>query len=245
MDYHKKIKAVMDSVGTKHDFASGEAIVSAGEKADTFFVIKSGLAQVVLNDSDQFPVATLQEGTYIGYEVAYDRPDYERSVIALTDVEVIACHKEQLRKEFSSCNHQVLLLKGLLSEFLKVANDHAPIERILKSNLPGEYKFYFCLLDLARIMGSGSDGIVGREVFLPPLKTILTMYGISRTTAYRACSSSALCDKFTFSAGQDYCLATFRESPERVFEDPGLSYSIQAANVQPLVNHFCGIDIHT
>jgi putative ABC transport system ATP-binding protein len=80
---------------TKESHAAGEPIILQGEEGDKFYLLKSGLVDVIVNRgrSDEARVATLSKGQFFGETALLTGAPRNASVIAQQDVQVYALDK--------------------------------------------------------------------------------------------------------------------------------------------------------
>jgi CRP-like cAMP-binding protein len=115
-------KSVAEKLSIKC-FEKGDYMVRQGELGDYFYVIKSGEADVVLED-EQKKVAHLKEGDFFGEIALLVGVERTASVIATTDVEAITMNKKgfnELLKENPSVAAN--LSKTLVFRLSKMAEE--------------------------------------------------------------------------------------------------------------------------
>jgi len=105
-------------------FANGETIFAQGNRAERVYVLEDGVValQFQPEDGEQLAVATLTEGSVLGWSAVLGRPYYTSSAVCVAETRALAIPGEKLRA-LIRVEPELSLLLGRMA--LTVANRQA------------------------------------------------------------------------------------------------------------------------
>ncbi|MGI9610330.1 MAG: Crp/Fnr family transcriptional regulator [Acidimicrobiia bacterium] len=105
--------AVLAESATLSDFDAGAVIFEAGDTADTFYLVRSGLVALRVDTGGTVPrtIQQIAEGSALGWSWLFEPYIWQFSAAAITPVRTISIDAPQLRASFEAnpaCGYHVL-----------------------------------------------------------------------------------------------------------------------------------------
>lgn len=101
------------SLGRVEEFAARDIIFRAGEPADTFYLLRSGVVALQVEAMGAVPrtISNITEGSVLGWSWLFEPHEWQFDAVAQTPVRTIAFDAAALREHFAkdqSCGYHVM-----------------------------------------------------------------------------------------------------------------------------------------
>ena len=160
---HTIPKAFLNDATILH-FAPGEYIKRAGDDFDRFCILRKGSCKLVYESENTSLIIDLyHEGDFFGEMEAIGMQTTDRSLIALTDCDVLCFTKEQFRHMWSTCSDMSMYIFTVHCErLMRSGNDKIDSEcmflrekvfRLIQQNLNEQNYFLYTKDILAEMAG--------------------------------------------------------------------------------------------
>ena len=160
---HTIPRAFLDEATVLH-FAPGEYIKRAGDDFDRFCILQKGSCKLVYeSDNTSLIIDLYHAGDFFGEMEAIGMQTTDRSLIALTECEVLCFTKEQFRHMWSTCSDMSMYIFTVHCErLMRSGNDKIDSEcmflrekvfRLIQQNLNEQNYFMYTKDILAEMAG--------------------------------------------------------------------------------------------
>lgn len=160
---HTIPRAFLDEATVLH-FAPGEYIKCAGDDFDRFCILQKGSCKLVYeSDNTSLIIDLYHAGDFFGEMEAIGMQTTDRSLIALTECEVLCFTKEQFRNMWSTCSDMSMYIFTVHCErLMRSGNDKIDSEcmflrekvfRLIQQNLNEQNYFLYTKDVLAEMAG--------------------------------------------------------------------------------------------
>lgn len=152
------------AMGFHFQYSAGSQLVSCNDSGETFFLILSGTAKIMLTNarSEQVNLSLIRAGEFFGELSMLDKQSQRTAdVVAVSDMEVVTLHKPEFLKALYQMPILAINIARVLGERLRSTN-----ERLSIQTLPEESRIAEVILQLAK---KGTAFVDGGPILLPHL----------------------------------------------------------------------------